>query len=154
MKDAHIAEAFREDFTTMVVMFADQTVWTYKVLKEDLPKYKVATPVLIPHVSQGAPAPTARPVYKAQLNSVQDFPHVKAGIIISIHDEPDIDFNAEFAYKWVVAPLDMGPYQDNVNKDAEILASVQKARNKRVREQVKEALMGANEELKNLLAGS
>lgn len=164
MNEKHIVEIIREDYTTMGVQFADQSIWTYKVLLRDVEKYKVGGYVLIPHVrrntSPGAPTPAVPRGKIIQASEpdednegqslMQTYPHIKAGIVTEIHSEPRIDYEAPLEYKWVVAPLEMEPFRQNLAKDREIYQKFQAAKVSKIRSQVRAALLGDDPDLLKL----
>lgn len=136
MNKLHIAELLREDYTTVVVSLnsSGSALYPYKVLRAHVEQglYRVGGCCLTPSADKMKSSDELRNT---------DFPSVKAGVITCIHENPDIDFDAEFSYKWLVAPLDLSVYKALVDQDKEIAEKFKVLEETKARESVKTQFM-------------
>ena len=111
----HFAELFRTDYYTVAVKFRTDSYYrsdkhyTYKVPK---------TIELI----------EGDKVLVCVSNDLSKVDELKVTTVQAINREPEIESNAGFDYKWIVAKLNdvLAPYVDNIEKDKKLKRAVYK----------------------------
>lgn len=63
--------------------------------------------------------------------------------IKELHDVPQIDLSAPYAYKWLVSKVNLEAYEQQLKKDNELTDHIRKMQQERCRDQAREALQNA-----------
>lgn len=147
MNPIHNLELLRDDYTTVCIVFQSQggggTNYTYKILKADIEKYKVGTVVALPAAKQTQSTD--------HLGNLIEVPTVSVGIVVSVHAEPDIDFDAPFVYKWVIGPIDLTGYKAILQGEKDFNEKMLSIQKTKAREAVRAAFIEAYPEALTLL---
>lgn len=139
----HYAEILREDFTTVGVKFNNtSTVFTYKVDNETARKVKLGCTVIVPRMDKKAQAVyhDVETMEEMALEMEVRVP-ISSGIVVEIHETPQIDLESEIQYKWVVDVMDFTRYHENNSKDETIRQLANKSRAMSARQQLRASLM-------------
>lgn len=147
----HYAEILREDFTTVAVKFNNSSqTYTYKIDRELVKSVKLGSTVLVPNCQKtdGAVYHSVDTMVEMAREMEVRVP-IKSVIVVAIHDEPEIELEAEFQYKWVVDVVDFTKYHENNTKDQLIREAANKGRAINARAQLRQTLL--TPELQKLL---
>lgn len=131
----HLITLLQENYTTCNVVICGletERAYTYKMMKDS-----------------GIAATDYVVVYARDV--------LRVGRVVEVHDEPQVDFKAPYALKWIVQAIDMVPYDEHVVKEAAALAHLNKCKALRERQKMLQDIFGGEdglEELKNLINGS
>lgn len=98
----HLISLFRQDFTTIKVKFkeSDDKLYTYKCLKSEADALEIGCHVIV-DVS----------IYMG------DDRKFKAAIVAQIDSVPDIDYDSDIIYKWIVCKVDTTIYNEILEQE-------------------------------------
>jgi hypothetical protein len=134
VKAVHLLTLLQEGYTTISVVYskADARSYTYK-------------------------ASTAMNLQPGDRVVVPANEEMKVAHVTAVHAEPQIDFTAPYALKWVVQRVDMTEYDRQCAAEAAALAELTRAQQRRAQEEALRTLfgdgMGKLAEIKALLNG-
>lgn len=135
----HVTELLRDNYTTVGIRLRPEetaTVFTYKILSAEKDrKYRVNDYVLVPAPES---AVAARRLVQESLRKA-NWPLLKVGKIVEIHDTEKLDFEAEYQYKWVVCPIYLDTYNSLMQEDAQLIEQFKKMVADTARENVRRA---------------
>lgn len=116
----HLVTLLQEHYTTVEVQFQETSKsYTYKITKD------MAADLLAGH------------------KLVVDAPRgLHVVTVIKVHDEPQIDPDQPYAFKWAVQRVDTAPYEEQVKREAEAVELLKKAKRKQAQMEALNALLG------------
>jgi hypothetical protein len=125
MNQRHLLSLLQEGYVTIAVRFMnnhgnDKAV----ILPAAGSELKVKAPVKTNEKTY---------TYKAKLGQVVVGDYVtvmapgnvlKVCEVLEVHDEPELNLNAEYSYKWIVSLIDLQPYADTLQKERDFSKKV------------------------------
>lgn len=120
MRENHVISSVQKGFNTVSVAFemkpnSDSQTWTYK-------------------------APDQLQVLKGDKVVVQANNSFKVGTVMEVHDEPQINLDSNYDYKWIIDKVDFALFEAITKSEEEFTKSLRKMRTQSANQQVINAL--------------
>lgn len=158
MKQKHLLSLLQSGMTTVEVAFSVGPNTAGHSLPPAPMGHEYAQPMPDPRGQKKGWGQPQRPewagdiktyTYKAPAGQLKSGDHVVVerndafyiGLVVTVHDQPRIDTDADFDYKWIVQRVDREGYDANVEKERKFMQAVQEAEREHQRQQLVNKMM-------------